>query len=86
MKKHRNKYYEFLVQKMKFYLNKHIIDNHILNPNFDINFSNSQKGFEIGVHLINNEIQQNEYFSTLCFPAGGYNIQRYHYRYKGSIK
>lgn len=44
----------------------------------------SPKGYVIVVLFKRQE--QNMLFETQCFPAGGYNIQSYHFRYKGKIK
>lgn len=45
---------------------------------------NSKKGYTIKVFLKRDN--KTKLFETMCFPAGGTNIQCFHYRYKGIIK
>lgn len=74
-------YYEMLTAKLDAYVTKYLIDS---DEYLQGHVSSSVKGYTIDVYFKRDG--QNKQFYTHCFPAGGHNIQCYHFRYKGNIK
>lgn len=69
-----------VVCKLNSYVKKYIQDADVYVSG---EVRNSAKGFTVNVSLTREGVKT--YFETMCFPAGGTNIQCFHYRYKGTI-
>lgn len=85
-KSRKDKYYkdveaeirEYNLSKLKEVLSEYIIDDFVSISNIQI--KRGTKGFEITAFLKDKQ-DRNWTFITNAIPAGGYNIQVYHYRY-----
>ena len=84
LKQYRNIYYTGLIGKFISSAEKYIKD-FKLKENSKVEYYQGPKGYEINAEVIG--LDGKEYnFNSFTFGAGGYNIQRFHYRYKCNLK
>lgn len=81
----RSEYFEALTAKLTQAISKHLTAEWNVDENFDISLSNSEKGYTIFTRLIS-EAGGQAFLETSCIPAGGWNIQVFHYRYRSNFK
>lgn len=74
-------YYGMLTAKLNGYISEYLTES---DEYLQGHVSSSPKGYTIDVAIKRDG--QNMNFYTQCFPAGGHNIQCYHFRYKGTLK
>lgn len=81
----RSQYFDMLTAKLKQALEKHLSNDWKVDSAYDIDLRNSEKGYTIFTRLISN-LGDQAYLETNCIPAGGWNIQVFHYRYRSNFK
>lgn len=79
----RNEYFEMLTAKMVESLNKYVADWELDND-YEVELRHSEKGYIIFARVKKNN--KKGYIETSCIPAGGWNIQIFHYRYRSNFK
>lgn len=79
---HKEQYHEMITAKMLQAINKHLTDDYV-SVTEPLVF-NSEKGYVVRCKVAKED--EEKMFETYCIPAGGWNIQEFHYRYRSSLK
>lgn len=79
----RKEYFAMLTAKLTEALTKHL-SGWSLDDDYKVDIYNSEKGYIISARV--KKDNEKAYIETSCVPAGGWNIQCFHYRYRSKFK
>jgi len=84
LEKYKSDYYSDLVAKLRSAINRHLQGFHV-KPYTRVNVDMGARGYEISCEVISPDGSPKTFY-TQAHGAGGWNIQKYHYRYRSNIR
>lgn len=84
LQKYKDDYYQDIVSKLRQAMSKYLQGYHV-KPYTRVSVNMGVRGYEISCDVISPDGTPRKFY-TQAHGAGGWNIQRYHYRYRSSLR